>query len=83
VGLLIQSWLGPPREEREKAMFEALDERLRRVSAGIREISGCNAHRVSATEATDVIGEFWAGDSFEYGDLSKALRTRPLVGGRS
>jgi hypothetical protein len=81
VGLFIQAWLGSGREEQYAAMFEELDERLRRIRTGIREIDGCNAQRVSATDATQVVGEFWAGDDFGYQNLSQVLRTRPLVGG--
>ncbi|MFC7133289.1 MULTISPECIES: hypothetical protein [Salinibaculum] len=81
VGLFIQVWFGPEREDEHNAMFEALDERLRRVQRGLRGIDGCNAHRVEATDATALIAEFWSGDDFAHDDLSRVLRTRPLVGG--
>jgi hypothetical protein len=80
VGLFIQALFGPGNEAQDDALFEALDERLRRIRNGIREIDGCGARQVSAIDATQLIGEFWAGEDFAYGDLSEALRTRPLVG---
>lgn len=83
VGVFIQAWFGPGDEAQNDAMFEALDERVRRVRTGIREIDGCSARQVTAPDATQLIGEFWAGEEFDYGDLSQALRTRPLVGGPS
>ncbi|MFC6974415.1 hypothetical protein ACFQL1_06675 [Halomicroarcula sp. GCM10025709] len=77
----VQTWNAPPIEDQRAAMFETLEERVRRVEAGIREIDDCQASRVDAGEATTLIGEFWAGHELEYGDMSQALRTGPLVGG--
>ncbi|WP_256545679.1 hypothetical protein [Halobellus inordinatus] len=81
LGLLIQSWLAPGVQAQQAAQFDALDERLRRITSGLREIEGCNAHRVSAVDAVEVIGAFWTGETPAYGDLSRVLRTRPLVRG--
>jgi hypothetical protein len=81
LGTFIRAWLAPRREEQEEAMFDALDERLRRIQVGLREIEGCNAHRVDVRDATRLIGEFWAGGDFAYDDLGPVLRTRPYVGG--
>ncbi len=81
LGALLSAWLAPDAAEQRAAMFDALDERLRRVELGLREIDGCAAHRVSAGEATRLVAEFWAGEPLEYGDLRRVLRTRPLVGG--
>ena len=80
VGMLVQAWFGPRREDEHEAMFETLDERLRRIRQGLRDIDGCRAHHVDVTDATALIGEFWSGEEFGYEDFSTALRTRPMVG---
>lgn len=79
LGLFVQAWFGPRRAEEQVAMADTLDERLRQVQTGLREIDGCNAQRVEATEATRIVGEFWSGDDLEYGDLESVLRTNPLI----
>jgi len=81
VGTFVQAWNAPSLEDQRATMFETLEERVRRVEGGIREIEGCQAHRVDATAATQLVGEFWAGQELDYGDMSQALRRRPLVGG--
>ncbi|WP_336361619.1 hypothetical protein [Haladaptatus sp. ZSTT2] len=81
LGLFVRAAFAPRVEEQREAMFDTLDERLRRVETGLRGIEGCGARRISAEDATRLIGEFWAGGSREYGDMSRVLRTRPLVGG--
>jgi len=81
LGTFVQAWNSPPIEDQRETMFDTLEERARRIEAGIREIEGCQASRVDAGEATQLIGEFWAGEELEYGDISQALRTGPLVGG--
>lgn len=82
VGLFVRAWLAPRIEAQQAAMFDALDERLRRVETGLREIDGCNASRVAVEDATALVGEFWAGEEPAYGDRAAVLRTRPLVGGQ-
>lgn len=81
VGLFVQAWLAPRIEAQRAALFDALDDRLRQIEAGVREIDGCHARRVEATEATRLVGEFWAGEPREYNSLRRVLRTRPLIGG--
>lgn len=81
VGTFISAWNAPSLSEQRAAMFETLEDRTRRVEAGIREIEGCQASRVSAADASRLVAEFWAGKAIEYGDLANALRTKPLVGG--
>jgi hypothetical protein len=81
VGLFVRAWLAPGVETQREGMFDELDERQRRVTQGLREIEGCDAQRVDVGEATRLIGEFWAGERREYGDMDRVLRTRPLVGG--
>ncbi|WP_158055624.1 hypothetical protein [Halorussus halophilus] len=83
VGLLVQVWFGPHPAVQQEQLAETLDERLRQVQSGLREIDDCNARRVDATDASQLIGEFWAGDAREYGDMASALRTNPFVRGKS
>ncbi|WP_343063154.1 hypothetical protein [Halosimplex rubrum] len=80
LGVFVRAYFAPRVEERRDALFEELDDRLRRIRTGLREIDGCNAHRVDTAEATRVVGEFWAGESQEYGDMDQVLRTRAMVG---
>lgn len=81
VGSLIDLWLGPRSDEVHVAMVDALDERLRRVEAGLRDIDGCTARRIGVDEAVQLLAEFWNGESREYGDMRRMLRTHPVVGG--
>lgn len=81
LGLMITARFAPRVEEQRAAMFDALDERTRAVEAGLREIDGCDAHRIDAETAVEVIGDYWAGESREYGDLGSKLRRVPLVRG--
>ncbi|WP_328587674.1 hypothetical protein [Halosimplex salinum] len=81
LGVFIRAYFAPRIEEQRDALFEELDDRLRRIRTGLREIDGCNAHRVDTPAATQVIGEFWAGESQDYGDMEQVLRTRTMVGG--
>lgn len=80
VGLFVRAWLAPRLEEQRASMFDALDDRVRRIEAGLRGIDGCDARRVDVTTATRLISEFWAGEPRDYGDMRRVLRTRPLVG---
>lgn len=81
LGMFVRAKFAPRREEEREAMFDELDERLRQIESGIREIEGCNSHRVDATEATKLVGEFWAGEPREFGDIDTRLRRTPVVGG--
>ncbi|AZH24796.1 hypothetical protein [Haloplanus aerogenes] len=83
LGILLTTWFDSHATARQAAMFDALETRLRRVEAGIAQIDGCTATRVSAEDATQLLVDFWAGESHEYGDLRSVLRTRPLVGERT
>ncbi|MBX0297892.1 hypothetical protein [Haloarcula nitratireducens] len=81
LGLFVQAWNAPPIEIQRETMFEALEERVRRVESGIRDIDGCHASRIDSGAATRLVSEFWTGEEIEYGEMHEALRTRPLVGG--
>ncbi|SNZ15341.1 hypothetical protein SAMN06269185_2462 [Natronoarchaeum philippinense] len=83
IGLLLRAWFAPRSAERHEAMLTALSGRLQRVEAGLREMDGCGAHQIDADDATQLLGEFWSGEPIEYGNLRSALRTRPVVGGKS
>jgi len=80
VGLFLRAAFAPRKAEERAAMLEALDDRLERVAVGLREVEGCDAHPLSATEAATLVGDFWAGTTREYGDLDQRFRTRPVAG---
>jgi hypothetical protein len=79
LGVLIRAATSPPVAEERAAMADELDERLRQVERGLRGIEDVEASRIDAEELTGVIGEFWAGQSLDHGDLSHRIRTTPLV----
>ncbi|WP_277552341.1 hypothetical protein [Halobaculum limi] len=79
LGVFIDIWLAPSVDDQRVAMIAELDDRLRRVEAGLREIDGCAATRVDCSEATELLAAFWAGEQREYENMEQVLRTRPLV----
>ena len=81
LGTLLSVWNAPPPAEQRAVMFETLEERTQRIVTGLREIEGCDAHRIGAEDASRLVSEFWAGQSIAYGTMSDALRSRPIVGG--
>jgi len=81
LGLFIRSRYAPRAEDQREAMFDALDERVRQIESGLREIEGCDGRRVDVETATTVIGEYWAGEQRDFGDLDRKLREMPLVRG--
>lgn len=83
VGLFVEALFAPALADERAARFEMLDDRLRRVEAGLRAVDGCRAERVTGSEAARVITEYWHGESVEYGDLERVFRTRPIVDRRS
>lgn len=78
-GVLIRAATSPSVTEERAAMADELDERLRQVARGLRGIEGLEASQIDTAELTGVIGEFWAGQSLDHGDLSNRIRTTPLV----
>jgi len=83
LGVFVRALTAPPPERQREALFTTLEERLARVQSGIRDIEGCEAMICDASDGAQVISEFWAGQTLEYGDFEEILRTRPLVGDRS
>lgn len=81
VGIFVMALFGPSLQAEREAMFETLDERLRRVETGLRDVHGCTAKRVPVDEATLQIADFWADKGDEYGDIERVLRRTSLVGG--
>ena len=80
LGVFVRAVTAPPLAVQRRELFNELDERLSRVQSGLRDLDGCEARIVDASDATQLIGEFWAGQTLEYGDFERTLRTRPLVG---
>jgi hypothetical protein len=80
IGRILEMATAPPLEEERHLLFDELDDRLRRVERGIREIQGCTTQRVEAAELARVTGEYWAGEELAYDDFENAIRTAPMVG---
>lgn len=79
VGVFLQVWVAPRVEEEQAAMRDTLDERLRLVARGLREIDGVSTSRVSAADATERIAEFWRGEAVTIDDPEQVLGTSPVV----
>jgi hypothetical protein len=72
---------GRSQREREAAMLERLDGRLRTVrSEFIEDVSGWSATRLSTLELFTLGAEFWTGTEYEDGDAETLLREEPAVG---
>ena len=78
-GVVIRAATSPPVAEERAAMADELDERIRQVERGLRGIEDIEASRLDSKELTGVIGEFWAGQHLDHGDLSHRIRTTPFV----
>jgi len=78
VGILAQMWAAPPLAQQRAVLFETLADRSSRVESGLRDIDGCDAHRLDAAEAASVIADYW-GQSTDPETVGQGLRTRPLV----
>ncbi|WP_436932435.1 hypothetical protein [Halosimplex halobium] len=81
LGLFVRELFAPREAVERAALLDELDDRLDRVRAGLRNIEGCTAHRIDATEASKLIGEYWSDGSQTYGNLDQVLRTRGIVRG--
>lgn len=79
LGTLVRVWLAPSQNEQRDAMFGMLEQRLSRIERGLREIEGCGARAVPATEAVELLASFWAGEQIEYGDPEKAFQVRSIL----
>ena len=80
LGVFIEALLAPRRDAERAAMFEAVDERVRLLRQGVREIEGCDAHRVEAADAAELLATFWRGEGVTYDDPAAVITTRPVVG---
>ncbi|WP_435349184.1 hypothetical protein [Haloarchaeobius sp. HRN-SO-5] len=81
LGLFVRALAAPPKATQRAALSETLDERVTRITGGLREIDGCAASEVPVEDATTVVADFWAGQDQPQGDLRRRLRTTPIVGG--
>jgi hypothetical protein len=82
-GVLVSAILRSSSEDERQTLLDALDDRLSRVEAGLRELEGCSARVVDVHESVRLLATFWESEATEYGDMNRVIRTRPLVGGRS
>jgi hypothetical protein len=83
LGVFIEALLAPRRDDERAALIETVDERARLVRRGLREVDDCDAHRISAGEAAELLASFWRGENVTYDDPEAAITTRPVVGGGS
>lgn len=81
LGVFLQVWLAPGLEEERAAMLDQLDERTRLVARGLREIDGVNTGRVAAGHATELVAEFWRGETVQIDDPEQVLGRTPIVRG--
>lgn len=79
VGLLIEVWTAPSQSEERAALVAELTDRRERVARGMRDIQGCDTHRVPATDLTQLVAEYWTGTETTYGTPKAVLRTTPLI----
>lgn len=80
LGVFIEAIFAPGRDAERAAMIDTVDERVRLLRQGVREIEGCDAHRVAAGDAAELIASFWQGEAVQYNDPTDAITTRPVVG---
>lgn len=81
VGVFVDAVTASRAADERAAMASALDDRLRTVERGVRELDGCAARRVSAADLTDLVADYWTPVDTDVRDTSTALRTTPLVAG--
>jgi hypothetical protein len=43
-------------------------------------MDGCDARRVEAGEAAELLASFWRGEAVQYDSPANAVTTRPVVG---
>jgi hypothetical protein len=79
VGLLVEVWTAPSQSEERAAMVAELADRRERVARGMRDIQGCDTHRVPATDLTQLVAEYWTGTDLAYGTPEDVLRTTQIV----
>ncbi|AXG06021.1 hypothetical protein DU500_05940 [Haloplanus rubicundus] len=79
LGVFIEALVAPRRDEERAALFEAVDERARLLRHGVREIEGCDAHRVDAETAAELLASFWRGEAVTYDDPAAVITRRPIV----
>lgn len=80
VGLVIDALFAPPIAVQRASMCETLQERVRRVEHGLREIDGCEAHQLDASAAVAVVAEYWSDQPFAYDDVDAVLEPTTVVG---
>jgi hypothetical protein len=83
LGLFVRARYAPRRAVERAALMDELDDRLKQIEAGLREIDGCETRRVDAATATRLLAEFWSGTDRDVGTMERRLRTTPLIGGRA
>jgi hypothetical protein len=83
LGVFIKAVLAPQQDIERAAMFDAIADRLQAVERGLREIDGCDARRVGAVTAAELLASFWHGEKVRYEDPNRVVSRRLLIGGDS
>jgi hypothetical protein len=81
LGVFLTVWLAPRVEDERAAMLDQLDERLRLVARGLRDLDGVTTSRVPADEATELVAAFWRGESVSLDDSGQVLHSAPVIRG--
>jgi hypothetical protein len=79
--VFVEAVLAPRREAERAAMFDTMADRLQVVERGLREIDGCDARRIEAAEAFELLTSFWRGEEVQYDDPDRVVSRRLLIGG--
>jgi hypothetical protein len=82
VGVFIEAVLAPRRDAERAAMFDAIEDRIQVIERGLREIDGCDARHIDASEAVELLASFWEGEEVRYNDPARVL-SRHLITERS
>lgn len=80
LGVVVDAVTAAPVAAERAAMASELDDRVRSLERGLRELDGCMATRIPAPELTDLVTDYWATHDAAR-DTAAALRTTPLVEG--
>lgn len=81
IGFIVRVLSSPPKAVERASLVSELDERLRAVERGLRDIEELDAGRLSAEELAAVTAEFWKGRDMEEGEVRESARNTPFVGG--
>lgn len=80
LGRIVRILAAPPIAHQRAVLRDELDERRRRISNGLRDIDGCEATAVPATDAVSLLETYWTDTDNPGHEQARRLRTTPLIG---